>query len=80
MAYCLYCKRTAPEHWDSLHRVMIPQDKQFRAINSQGVRVSRLEDAIMFAERADAQEWMDKKIEKCGIKDGVEWQIRKVAN
>lgn len=80
MGYFIYAKRTAPEHWDSLHRVMIPQDKQFRAINSNGVRVSKLTEAIEFATREDAQEWMDKKIAAQGVKDGVVWEIRKKAD
>lgn len=79
-AYCVYGKRTAPEHWDSISRSMIPQDKQFRAVNDRGVRVNKLEEAIMFASKEDAQEWLNKKLEGSGAKDGVVWDIRKVNN
>lgn len=76
MGYYLYGKRTAPEHWDSVLRCMIPQDKQFRALNLNGVRVSRLEDAAPFATKEDAQEFLDKILSTRGLREGVEVEIR----
>ena len=80
MAYFLYGKRTAPEYWDSICRCMIPRDKQFRALNHAGVRVSRLEDAQEFATKEDAEEFLEKIKTTRGLKEGVVVEIRYKAN
>lgn len=77
MPYFVYVKRTAPEHWNSQRREFIPQDTQFRAINDKGVRVSKLEQAMMFESKEEASEWMQSKIDKRGLVDGVVWEVRK---
>lgn len=78
MGHCffVYGKRTKEEYWDNVRRCMIPQDAQFRALNYDGVRVNKLEDAVCFATKEDAQEWIDKH----NFLDGVKIEIRKKAN
>lgn len=52
--------------------------KQFRALDSWGVRVTKLSDAMAYATREDAQEQLDKPKVKQRIKDGlVQFEIRK---
>lgn len=76
MTFFIYGKRTAPEHWDNFSKVMIPQDKQFRALDYKGRRTTKLTEAIPFATREDAEQWMKEKIAKRGLRDGVVWEIR----
>lgn len=78
MSYCyfVYGKRTAPEHWDSVRRVMVPQDKQFRPLSVKGERVTKFEDAICFAEKADAEEWINRH----SFAKGVKVEVRKRTN
>lgn len=75
-SWFIYGKRTAPEHWDSVRHRMIPQDKQFRALNIKGERVPRLENAAPFATKEDAQEFLDKILSTRGLQEGVEIEIR----
>lgn len=56
--YFIYGKRTKERHWNNYRRCWIPQDTQFRAINSKGIRVNKLEDAIPFATKEDAEEFL----------------------
>lgn len=78
MTYFVYGKRTSPEHWDNGRRCIIPQDTCFRALNVRGERVMKLEQAIPFATREDAQAWLDEKLAKRGHIEGAVFEIRKV--
>lgn len=53
-------------------------DKTFRALDSYGVRVSKLSDAMSYAEKSDIQEILDKPAIKANIDAGlVEFEIRR---
>lgn len=60
MPFFIYCKRNAPEHYDPRRDCVVPQDKNFRAIDALGRRVTRLTEAICFATREDAEEFIEK--------------------
>ena len=69
--WLIYGKRTEP-WWDD-HNKMREPDKTFRALNAQGIRVNKLEEAMSYATKEDAQEIIDKK----GTKKGVIFEIRR---
>ena len=54
--------------------------RTFKVLNYQGVPVNRLAQAESYATKEDAQEKIDKALErlqKMGLRDCVEFQIRK---
>lgn len=68
MGFFVYGKRTEPDG-----KFILKPDKQFRPLDVLGRRVVKLEDAIEFATREDAQEWVNEH----AFKDGVKIEIRK---
>ncbi len=53
-------------------------DKQFRALDSWGIRVNKLSDAMAYATKEDAQAQLDTPGTKRRILDGlVQFEIRK---
>lgn len=53
-------------------------DKQFRALNYEGVRVSKLADADTYATKEDAQAIIDDEKNKKLVEDGlVQYEIRR---
>lgn len=70
--FFVYGKRTAEKHWNNYRGCWIPQDKQFRALNANGVRVNKLTEAIPFATKEDAEEFINKH----KFLPGVELEIR----
>lgn len=76
MGYLIYAKVVKPV---DLNRHFDPQPR-FRALNYQGVQVSRLSDADDYATREDAQEVIDKvvsRLAKQGKDDCILFEIRK---
>ena len=75
MAYLIYGKRTGlvdPQTGKPVY------DKTFRALDSWGIRVVKLMDAMAYATKEDAQELLDKPGTKKRIEDGlVQFEIRK---
>lgn len=72
MAYLIRGKRT--KRWyDSDKKQWNEPDKRFAALDYYGKRVSRLEQAGTFAEKSDAQDWIDSH----KWRDGVELKIDK---
>lgn len=75
MAFLLYGKRTGlvnPETGEPVY------DKTFRALDSFGVRVTKLSDAMSYATKEDIQDLLDKPKTKAAIEAGlVEFDIRK---
>lgn len=73
--YLLYGKRTGlvnPETGEPVY------DKTFRALDSQGCRVTKLTDAMAYAEKKDIQLLLDKPKTKAAIEAGlVVFDIRK---
>lgn len=65
MAYLIYGKRTCLVNGGG-------PDKKFAALNAKGHRVTKLADAMSYAEKEDAQAIID----KMGL-DGCEFEIRK---
>lgn len=68
MSYFVYGKRTEPDG-----KFILQPDKQFRPLDVFGRRVTKLEDAIPFVTREEAQEWVNEH----SFKDGVKIEIRK---
>lgn len=74
MAWLLYGKRTGLPHPDTNEPIY---DKTFRALDSWGVRVTRLSDAMAYAEKSDIQRILDRPKLKKAIDDGlVQFEIR----
>lgn len=75
MAFLLYGKRTGlvnPETGEPVY------DKTFRALDSFGVRVTKLSDAMSYATKEDIQDLLNKPKTKAAIEAGlVEFDIRK---
>ncbi len=75
MAFLLYGKRTGlinPETGEPVY------DKTFRALDSFGVRVIKLSDAMSYATKEDIQDLLDKPKTKAAIEAGlVQFDIRK---
>ena len=69
--WLIYGKRTEP-WWDS-HNKMRKPDKTFRALDAKGIRVNKLEDAMSYATKEDAEEVIAKK----GTKKGVILEVRR---
>lgn len=65
MAYLIYGKRTCLVNGGG-------PDKKFAALDAKGHRVTKLADAMSYAEKEDAQTIID----KMGL-DGCEFEIRK---
>lgn len=65
MAYLIYGKRTCLVNGGG-------PDKKFAALDAKGHRVTKLADAMSYAEKEDAQVIID----KMGL-DGCEFEIRK---
>lgn len=65
MAYLIYGKRTYLVNGGG-------PDKKFAALDAKGHRVTKLADAMSYAEKEDAQAIID----KMGL-DGCEFEIRK---
>ncbi len=75
MSYLIYGKRTGMINPETGQPVF---DKTFRALDSQGCRVTKLTDAMAYATREDAQEQIDKPVPQKRIKEGiVQFEIRK---
>lgn len=74
--YLIYGKHLTP--WiDSKGKIREP-DKTFRALDARGVRVTKLDNAMSYATKEDAQEVLDKPGTKARIKrEEVTFQIRK---
>lgn len=70
--YLIYGKRTERIH-DKYTGETIPPDKTFRALDAKGIRVNKLENAMSFATKQDAQEFLDSH----GHKPGTIFEIRK---
>lgn len=76
--YLIYGKVVKPVTVAGGHHLE-PQTK-FRALNYQGVQVSRLADADDYATKEDAQEVIDKvtaRLKKNGKEDCIIFEIRK---
>lgn len=75
MSYLIYGKRTGLLDSKTNKPAF---DKQFKALDSWGVRVNKLRDAMAYATREDAQEQINKPQVQQRIKDGlVQFEIRK---
>lgn len=70
--WLIYGKRTKP--WKDKNNRTHEPDKTFRALDAQGVRVNKLDEAFSYATKEDAQERIDKA--KPPI-EGVIFEIRK---
>lgn len=56
----------------------IGKDKTFRALNSKGVRVNKLSEAMAYATKEDALEVLESPMIKQKIKEGLlEFDVRK---
>lgn len=75
MAFLLYGKRTGLKNPETGEPVF---DKTFRALDSYGCRVTKLVDAMAYAEKSDIQSLLDKPKTKAAIEAGlVQFEIRK---
>jgi len=73
--WLLYGKRTGLKHPETGEPIY---DKTFRALDSQGCRVTKLTDAMAYAEKSDIQYLLDKPHTKAAIEAGlVEFDIRR---
>ena len=72
MPWSVYGKRTNPIH--NTDGTTIQPDKSFAPLDESGVRTTKAKLTNVFAEKSDAQEWIDKH----SFKPGVELEIRKV--
>lgn len=73
MPWAIYGKRTQPITNTETGEVMGP-DTRFAALDYKGIRVSKLENAGTFAEKADAEDYLQQH----PVRTGVEVEIRKV--
>lgn len=73
MPFAIYAKRTLPI-FDTKTKKTVGPDKSFAPLNEFGVRTTKAKLTNVFAEKSDAQEWIDKH----NFKDGVKLEIRKV--
>ena len=53
-----------------------PEDKQFRPINADGIRVSK-KDAEVFQTHQEAEDFLNKVFETKGVKEGCKVEMRK---
>lgn len=74
--YLIYGKHLTP--WiDSKGKSREP-DKTFRALDARGVRVTKLDNAMSYATKEDAQEVLDKPGTKARIEKGeVIFEVRR---
>ena len=72
MPWAVYAKRT--ELIRTPNGKIIEPDKMFMPIDEKGIRVSKNKLTNVFAEKADAQEW----IATHEFKNGVAVEVRKV--
>lgn len=73
MPFAIYAKRTLPIFNIETKETMGP-DKSFAPLDEHGVRTTKAKLTNVFAEKSDAQEWIDKH----NFKDGVEVEVRKL--
>ena len=73
MPYAIYGRRTGK----LVNREPV-YDKQFRALNYNGVRVNKLVDAGTYATKEDAQEVLDNRCQELIDAGLVEFEIRKI--
>lgn len=77
--YAVYVKRTEP--WTNYQGRTFEPDKCFRAIDGNGKRVTKLVNAMTFATKEDAVEWVEYKASK-SVKGKIDpiwqWEVRKV--
>lgn len=71
--FAVYGKRTQPI-FDYKSKVTIEPDKSFAPLDEFGKRTTKAKLTNVFAEKSDAQEWIDKH----EFKEGVVVEIRKV--
>ena len=71
--FAVYAKRTLPI-FDIETKKAIEPDKSFAPLAEDGTRTTKAKLTNVFAEKSDAQEWIDKH----NFKDGVKLEIRKV--
>jgi len=69
--WLIYGKRTLP--WKSKDGKTHEPDKMFRALDADGCRVNKLDQAFSYATKEDAQE----RIDKAKPREGVVFEIRK---
>lgn len=69
--YLIYGKRT--QAWKDKEGHTHEPDKTFRALDIQGCRVTKLDEAFSYATKEDAQE----RIDKTKLKPGVVLEVRK---
>lgn len=71
--YLIYGKRTKPWYNEKTKEWVEP-DKTFRALTATGIRVTKLKNAMSFATKEDAQEFLDQQ----NIwRDGTVFDIRR---
>lgn len=73
MPFAVYGKRCLPI-FDPETKKTIEPDKSFAPLAEDGTRTTKAKLTNVFAEKSDAQEWIDKH----NFKDGVKLEIRKV--
>ena len=73
MPFAVYAKRCLPVFNTETKETMGP-DKSFAPLAEDGTRTTKAKLTNVFAEKSDAQEWIDKH----SFKDGVKVEIRKV--
>lgn len=71
--FAVYGKRCLPI-FDTETKKTIEPDKSFAPLAEDGTRTTKAKLTNVFAEKSDAQEWIDKH----NFKDGVKLEIRKV--
>ena len=73
MPFAVYGKRCL-SIFDTETKKTMGLDKSFAPLDEFGVRTTKAKLTNVFAEKSDAQEWIDKH----NFKDGVTVEIRKV--
>lgn len=73
MPFAVYGKRCL-SIFDTETKKTIEPDKSFAPLAEDGTRTTKAKLTNVFAEKSDAQEWIDKH----NFKDGVKLEIRKV--
>ena len=77
--YAVYAKRIKP--WRNYKGEYFEPDKCFRALDGNGIRVTKLVDAMVFATKEDAIEWVEYKSKHSSlgkINPDWEWEVRKI--
>lgn len=73
MPFAVYGKRCL-SIFDTETKKTIEPDKSFAPLAEDGTRTTKAKLTNVFAEKSDAQKWIDKH----NFKDGVKLEIRKV--